>query len=227
MEILVISGLSGAGKSCAASCLEDIGYYTVDNMPAAIIPKFAEFSAESDGRYDRVALVNDIRGGVDSFQELLEVIDRLREGGTVSAAKLRGELYRLFAEKGQQSRMSINVVSFGYKYGVPLEADLVFDVRFMPNPYYVPELRYQTGMNDDVYNYVFSFPQTKEFLSKLEQMLAFLLPLYQDEGKAVLVVAVGCTGGRHRSVSIARAVTEYLNKLGYAAYENHRDITRG
>ena len=204
MEILVISGLSGAGKSCAASCLEDIGYYTVDNMPAAIIPKFAEFSAESDGRYDRVALVNDIRGGVDSFQELLEVIDRLREGGTVcrllyleadtqsiikryketrrrhplmesgatiedavkretellrplreradfvidttqlSAAKLRGELYRLFAEKGQQSRMSINVVSFGYKYGVPLEADLVFDVRFMPNPYYVPELRYQT-----------------------------------------------------------------------------------
>ena len=287
MEILVISGLSGAGKSCAASCLEDIGYYTVDNMPAAIIPKFAEFSAESDGRYDRVALVNDIRGGVDSFQELLEVIDRLREGGTVcrllyleadtrsiikryketrrrhplmesgatiedavkretellrplreradfvidttqlSAAKLRGELYRLFAEKGQQSRMSVNVVSFGYKYGVPLEADLVFDVRFMPNPYYVPELRYQTGMNDDVYNYVFSFPQTKEFLSKLEQMLAFLLPLYQEEGKAVLVVAVGCTGGRHRSVSIARAVTEYLNKLGYAAYENHRDITRG
>ena len=287
MEILVISGLSGAGKSCAASCLEDIGYYTVDNMPAAIIPKFAEFSAESDGRYDRVALVNDIRGGVDSFHELLEVIDRLREGGTVcrllyleadtrsiikryketrrrhplmesgatiedavkretellrplreradfvidttqlSAAKLRGELYRLFAEKGQQSRMSVNVVSFGYKYGVPLEADLVFDVRFMPNPYYVPELRYQTGMNDDVYNYVFSFPQTKEFLSKLEQMLAFLLPLYQEEGKAVLVVAVGCTGGRHRSVSIARAVTEYLNKLGYAAYENHRDITRG
>ena len=287
MEILVISGLSGAGKSCAASCLEDIGYYTVDNMPAAIIPKFAEFSAESDGRYDRVALVNDIRGGVDSFHELLEVIDRLREGDTVcrllyleadtqsiikryketrrrhplmesgatiedavkretellrplreradfvidttqlSAAKLRGELYRLFAEKGQQSRMSINVVSFGYKYGVPLEADLVFDVRFMPNPYYVPELRYQTGMNDDVYNYVFSFPQTKEFLSKLEQMLAFLLPLYQEEGKAVLVVAVGCTGGRHRSVSIARAVTEYLNKLGYAAYENHRDITRG
>ena len=219
MEILVISGLSGAGKSCAASCLEDIGYYTVDNMPAAIIPKFAEFSAESDGRYDRVALVNDIRGGVDSFQELLEVIDRLREGGTVcrllyleadtqsiikryketrrrhplmesgatiedavkretellrplreradfvidttqlSAAKLRGELYRLFAEKGQQSRMSINVVSFGYKYGVPLEADLVFDVRFMPNPYYVPELKNKTGLDQAVRDFVFSFRQ--------------------------------------------------------------------
>ena len=287
MEILIISGLSGAGKSSAATYLEDMGYYTVDNVPADIILKFAEFCSQSDGRYDRVALVSDIRSGDSSFQGLLDAMERLRQGGDLcrllfvtadletiikryketrrrhplmesgatiedavkretellrplreradfvidttqlSAAKLRGELYRLFAEKGQQSRMSINVVSFGYKYGVPLEADLVFDVRFMPNPYYVPELRYQTGMNDDVYNYVFSFPQTKEFLSKLEQMLAFLLPLYQDEGKAVLVVAVGCTGGRHRSVSIARAVTEYLNKLGYAAYENHRDITRG
>ena len=287
MEILIISGLSGAGKSSAATYLEDMGYYTVDNVPADIILKFAEFCSQSDGRYDRVALVSDIRSGDSSFQGLLDAMERLRQGGDLcrllfvtadletiikryketrrrhplmesgatiedavkretellrplreradfvidttqlSTAKLRGELYRLFAEKGQQSRMSINVVSFGYKYGVPLEADLVFDVRFMPNPYYVPELRYQTGMNDDVYNYVFSFPQTKEFLSKLEQMLAFLLPLYQDEGKAVLVVAVGCTGGRHRSVSIARAVTEYLNKLGYAAYENHRDITRG
>ena len=287
MEILIISGLSGAGKSSAATYLEDMGYYTVDNVPADIILKFAEFCAQSDGRYDRVALVSDIRSGNGNFQGILDAMERLKQGGDIcrllfvtadletiikryketrrrhplmsdgmtieqamhreqellrplreradfvidttqlSAAKLRGELYRLFAEKGQQSRMSVNVVSFGYKYGVPLEADLVFDVRFMPNPYYVPELRYQTGMNDDVYNYVFSFPQTKEFLSKLEQMLAFLLPLYQDEGKAVLVVAVGCTGGRHRSVSIARAVTEYLNKLGYAAYENHRDITRG
>jgi len=287
MEILIISGLSGAGKSSAATYLEDMGYYTVDNVPADIILKFAEFCAQSDGRYDRVALVSDIRSGNGNFQGILDAMERLKQGGDIcrllfvtadletiikryketrrrhplmtdgmtieqamhreqellrplreradfvidttqlSAAKLRGELYRLFAEKGQQSRMSVNVVSFGYKYGVPLEADLVFDVRFMPNPYYVPELRYQTGMNDDVYNYVFSFPQTKEFLSKLEQMLAFLLPLYQEEGKAVLVVAVGCTGGRHRSVSIARAVTEYLNKLGYAAYENHRDITRG
>ena len=287
MEILIISGLSGAGKSSAATYLEDMGHFTMDNVPADIVLRFAAFCAQSDGRYDRVALVSDIRSGDGDFSGLLDVMDRLKQGGDVcrllfvtadletiikryketrrrhplmesgatiedavkretellrplreradfvidttqlSAAKLRGELYRLFAEKGQQSRMSINVVSFGYKYGVPLEADLVFDVRFMPNPYYVPELRYQTGMNDDVYNYVFSFPQTKEFLSKLEQMLAFLLPLYQEEGKAVLVVAVGCTGGRHRSVSIARAVTEYLNKLGYAAYENHRDITRG
>ena len=233
MEILVISGLSGAGKSSAASCLEDIGYYTVDNMPAAIIPKFAEFSAESDGRYDRVALVNDIRGGVDSFQELLEVIDRLREGGTVcrllyleadtqsiikryketrrrhplledgatiedavkretellrplreradfvidttqlSAAKLRGELYRLFAEKGQQSRMSVNVLSFGYKYGVPLEADLVFDVRFMPNPFYVSELRYKTGMDDEYITMSSPSRRRRSFLQSLSRCLPF------------------------------------------------------
>ena len=287
MEILVISGLSGAGKSSAASCLEDMGYYTVDNMPAGIIPKFAEFSAVNDGRYDRVALVNDIRGGSESFSELLDVIGRLGAAGTLCrllyleadtqtiikryketrrrhplmqggmtiedavqretellrplreradfvldttqmpAAKLRSKLYELFGEKGPRGRMSVSVVSFGYKYGVPLEADLVFDVRFMPNPFYVPELRPKTGMDDEVYNYVFSFPQAKKFLTKLEDMLAFLLPLYQEEGKTVLVIAVGCTGGRHRSVSIARAVTEYLGKLGYAAFENHRDITRG
>ena len=286
MEFLIVTGLSGAGKTQAAHFLEDLDYYCVDNMPSALLQPFAEFCIASQGRFTKVALVTDVRAH-ESFEQLFRALDSLRaldctfrilfleapestlvrryketrrrhplmeSGATIedavkretellrplreradfvidttqlSAAKLRGELYRLFAEKGQQSRMSINVVSFGYKYGVPLEADLVFDVRFMPNPYYVPELRYQTGMNDDVYNYVFSFPQTKEFLSKLEQMLAFLLPLYQEEGKAVLVVAVGCTGGRHRSVSIARAVTEYLNKLGYAAYENHRDITRG
>ena len=287
MEILVISGLSGAGKSCAASCLEDIGYYTVDNMPAAIIPKFAEFSAESDGRYDRVALVNDIRGGVDSFQELLEVIDRLREGGTVCrllyleadtqsiikryketrrrhplmadgmtieqamhreqellrplrehadfiidttlmpAAKLRNELYGLFGDKSARSKLSVNVVSFGFKYGIPLEADLVFDVRFLPNPFYVPDLKRKTGMDSEVYDYVFSFPQTKTFIEKLEGMLSFLLPLYAEEGKSTLVIAVGCTGGHHRSVSVARCVAAYLTELGYPAFENHRDITRG
>ena len=132
-----------------------------------------------------------VKRETELLRPLRERADFVIDTTQLSAAKLRGELYRLFAEKGQQSRMSINVVSFGYKYGVPLEADLVFDVRFMPNPYYVPELRYQTGMNDDVYNYVFSFPQTKEFLSKLEQMLAFLLPLYQEEGKAAVEMNPG------------------------------------
>ena len=285
MEILIISGLSGAGKSRAAICLEDGGYYIVDNLPAEMMVKFAEFCEAAGGRYDRLAFVYDVRAG-EPFQRLTEAVDEIRAKGlrcrllfleadtktiinryketrrshplcgdgcsiedavareramlepvrsradlvldtsTFSTAKLRSTLLTMLGG-GEAGALHVTVLSFGFKNGLPPEADLVWDVRFLPNPYYVPELRYQTGMNDDVYNYVFSFPQTKEFLSKLEQMLAFLLPLYQEEGKAVLVVAVGCAGGRHRSVSIARAVTEYLNKLGYAAYENHRDITRG
>ncbi len=288
MEILVVSGLSGAGKSNAATYLEDLGYYTVDNMPAEIIPKFADFSATSDGRYSRVALVSDIRGGSESCASLLQVIDRLRsdgvtcrllflradvstiikryketrrrhpllvEGSTVEDAveremellaplaeradflidtsdmpnsKLRSEIFSLFGGKGgAQDGLSVSVMSFGYKYGIPLEADLVFDVRFMPNPFYIPELRNKTGMDDEVYDYVFGFEVANTFLRKLEQMMAFLLPLYQEEGKTMLVVAIGCTGGHHRSVSITRALTKYLRSLGYSAFENHRDMTRG
>ena len=288
MEILFISGLSGAGKSSAAAILEDMGYYTVDNMPPDIILKLAEFCASSDGRYDRVALVSDIRGGSEHFNALLEAMEILKGAGTqcrllfldadvetiikryketrrrhplmsegwsiedavrqesellrplrehadvyldttqMRTAKLRSELYSLFGDKSQRdSKLSVNVMSFGYKYGVPLEADLVFDVRFMPNPFYIPELRDKTGLDGDVSGYVFSFPQTREFLEKLRQMLSFLLPLYSDEGKTMLVIAVGCTGGRHRSVAIAQAVTEYLASLGYPAYANHRDMTRG
>ncbi|MBQ1241806.1 MAG: RNase adapter RapZ [Oscillospiraceae bacterium] len=288
MEILVVSGLSGAGKSNAATYLEDLGYYTVDNMPAEIIPKFADFSATSDGRYSRVALVSDIRGGSESCASLLQVIDRLRaggvncrllflradvttiikryketrrrhplltEGGSVEDAveremellaplaeradflidttdmpnsKLRSEIFSLFGSKdAAEGNLSVSVMSFGYKYGIPLEADLVFDVRFMPNPFYIPELRHKTGMDDEVYNYVFGFEVANAFLDKLQKMLAFLLPLYKEEGKTMLVVAIGCTGGHHRSVSITRALTKYLRTLGYDAFENHRDITRG
>lgn len=287
MEILIISGLSGAGKSSAATYLEDMGYYTVDNVPADIILKFAEFCSQSDGRYDRVALVSDIRSGDSSFQGLLDAMERLRQGGDLCrllfvtadletiikryketrrrhplmadgmtieqamhreqellrplrehadfiidttlmpAAKLRNELYGLFGDKSARSKLSVNVVSFGFKYGIPLEADLVFDVRFLPNPFYVPDLKRKTGMDSEVYDYVFSFPQTKIFIEKLEGMLSFLLPLYAEEGKSTLVIAVGCTGGHHRSVSVARCVAAYLTELGYPAFENHRDITRG
>ena len=286
MEILIISGLSGAGKSSAATYLEDMGYYTVDNMPADIILKFAEFCSQSDGRYDRVAFVSDIRSGSDGFAPLLAAMEDLRKDGNICrllfldanvetiikryketrrrhplmddgetleeamrreetllrplkehadfvldttqmpAAKLRSELYGLFGDKAMRGKLSVNVVSFGYKYGIPLEADLVFDVRFLPNPFYVPELKQKTGMDQEVYDYVFSFPQTKLFVEKLENMLSFLLPLYSEEGKTMLVIAVGCTGGHHRSVSIARAVNAYLNQIGYPAFENHRDMTR-
>ena len=243
MEILIISGLSGAGKSSAATYLEDMGYYTVDNVPADIILKFAEFCAQSDGRYDRVALVSDIRSGNGNFQGILDAMERLKQGGDICrllfvtadletiikryketrrrhplmsdgmtieqamhreqellrplrehadfvidttlmpAAKLRNELYGLFGDKSARGKLSVNVVSFGFKYGIPLEADLVFDVRFLPNPFYVPELKHKTGMDSEVYDYVFSFPQTKTFIDKLEGMLSFLLPLYAEEGK--------------------------------------------
>ena len=287
MEILIISGLSGAGKSSAATYLEDMGYYTVDNVPADIILKFAEFCAQSDGRYDRVALVSDIRSGDGNFKSLLDAMERLRQGGDVCrllfvtadletiikryketrrrhplmsdgmtieqamhreqellrplrehadlvidttrmpAARLRSELYTMFGDRNMRGRLSVSVMSFGFKYGIPLEADLVFDVRFLPNPYYVPELKPKTGMDNEVCDYVFSFPQTRTFVDKLEGMLSFLLPLYAEEGKSTLVIAVGCTGGHHRSVSVARRITTYLSALGYPAFENHRDITRG
>lgn len=287
MEILIISGLSGAGKSSAATYLEDMGYFTMDNVPADIVLKFAAFCAQSDGRYDRVALVSDIRSGDGDFSGLLDVMDRLKKGGDVCrllfvtadletiikryketrrrhplmaggmsieqamrreeellrplreradvvidttqmpAAKLRNELYRIFGDKSARGKLSVNVMSFGYKYGIPLEADLVFDVRFLPNPFYVPALKQKTGMDSEVYDYVFSFAQTRTFVEKLEGLLSFLLPLYAEEGKSTLVIAVGCTGGHHRSVSVARCLTAYLSGLGYPAFENHRDITRG
>ena len=287
MEILIISGLSGAGKSSAATYLEDMGYFTMDNVPADIVLKFAAFCAQSDGRDDRVALVSDIRSGDGDFSGLLDVMDRLKQGGDVCrllfvtadletiikryketrrrhplmaggmsieqamrreeellrplreradvvidttqmpAAKLRNELYRIFGDKSARGKLSVNVMSFGYKYGIPLEADLVFDVRFLPNPFYVPALKQKTGMDSEVYDYVFSFAQTRTFVEKLEGLLSFLLPLYAEEGKSTLVIAVGCTGGHHRSVSVARCLTAYLSGLGYPAFENHRDITRG
>ena len=286
MEILIISGLSGAGKSHAATCLEDMGYYTVDNMPADIMLKFAEFCAQSDGRYDRVAFVSDIRSLSRGFDSLLAAMDDLRRDGNICrllfltaepdaiimryketrrrhpllqdgetledamrreeellrplreradfvvdttqlpSAKLRSELFSLFGDKSLRGKLNINVVSFGYKYGIPLEADLVFDVRCLPNPFYVPELKNKTGMDKEVYDYVMDAPQTKTLMEKLEGLLSYLLPLYSEEGKTMLVIAVGCTGGHHRSVSVARRLNSFFNQLGYPAFENHRDMTR-
>ena len=286
MYFLIISGMSGAGKSRAVATLEDLGYYCVDNLPIALIPRFAEVCLAATERYERVALVTDVRAGGD-FQQLFDSLDSIRDMGCdyrilfldtdtatlirryketrrrhplmsdgmtieqamhreqellrplrehadfvidttlMPAAKLRNELYGLFGDKSARGKLSVNVVSFGFKYGIPLEADLVFDVRFLPNPFYVPELKHKTGMDSEVYDYVFSFPQTKTFIDKLEGMLSFLLPLYAEEGKSTLVIAVGCTGGHHRSVSVARCIASYLTALGYPAFENHRDITRG
>ena len=286
MEILIISGLSGAGKSKAASFLEDMGFYIVDNMPAAMILKFAEFCAGGNGRYDRVALVYDVRTG-STPTELFDVLDKLKamEGscrmlfleaspeviinryketrrrhplsdGSLSleaavhkerevmqpvkdradfvvdtshltTAQLRGEMLRLFGDVGEKGGMTVSVTSFGYKYGLPLDADLVFDVRFMPNPFYIDELRPQTGLDKPVADYVFSFQQTRDYLKRLEDLLSFSLPLYGEEGKTALVIAVGCTGGHHRSVAVTHALTEFVRQQGYTVTENHRDMSHG
>lgn len=286
MEILIISGLSGAGKSKAASFLEDMGFYIVDNMPAAMILKFAEFCTVSNGRYDRVALVYDVRTA-NSFTEFFEVLDKLkamdcqcrmlfleaspetvikryketrrrhplRDGADsleeavrqeralmqpvkdradyvvdtsrLSTAQLRSELLRLFDTRGEKAGMTVNVTSFGFKYGLPMEADLVMDVRFMPNPYYIEDLRPKTGLDRDVYEYVFKFQQTKDFMKRLEDLLTFVLPLYAEEGKTSLTLAVGCTGGHHRSVAVTHALTEFIHQQGYPVTENHRDLARG
>ena len=131
-----------------------------------------------------------------------------------------------YSDGRAQADLTVNVVSFGFKHGLPMEADLVFDVRFMPNPYYIEALRDKTGLDEEVYRYVFSFPQTRAFMERLENLLDFLLPYYKEEGKAVLVVAIGCTGGHHRSVAVTRALVEHLQSLGCRVTENHRDMTR-
>lgn len=285
MEILIISGLSGGGKSKAASFLEDMGFYIVDNMPAGMILKFAEFCAAGSGRYRRVALVYDVRTA-DTFDEFLEVLATLRQreynckllfleaevdviinryketrrmhplqeqagsleaavnreialmapvraqadivvdSSRYSTARLRGELLRLFGGSQDAGRMEVSVVSFGFKHGLPLEADLVFDVRFLPNPFYIDALRSKTGLDQRVRDYVFSFRETRQFLEKLRELLGFVLPLYQEEGKTVLVIAVGCTGGHHRSVAVTHALAEFVRNQGYQVTENHRDMTR-
>ena len=286
MDILIISGLSGAGKSKAGSYLEDMGFYIVDNMPAVMILKFAEFCAGGSGRYDRVALVYDVRTA-SSFAELFDVLDKLRamEGACrmlfleaepeviikryketrrrhpladqtdcleeavrrerelmqpvreradyiidtsrTSTAQLRGELLRLFGDPEEKGGMTVSVTSFGFKYGLPLDADLVFDVRFMPNPFYIEELRPRTGLDQAVNDYVFSFQQTQDYLKRLKDLLAFSLPLYAEEGKTSLVIAVGCTGGHHRSVAVTHTLAEFIGSQGYQVSENHRDMNRG
>ena len=285
MEFIIISGLSGAGKSKAASFMEDMGFFCVDNLPAPLIPKFAELGMAGTGEYDRVVLVTDVRSGTN-FSALYQSLEALKgmkcpyrilymdasddviikryketrrshplaeecdslEGAIalerrmlaplreraefvvdtsdLSTAKLRGELLRLFGRGSQEGAMTVSVTSFGFKHGLPREADLVFDVRFLPNPYYVQELRPRTGLDDGVRDYVFSGGAAGEFLEKLQDLVGFLLPKYVEEGKTALVVAVGCTGGHHRSVAIAHALAAYIRGRGYPVTESHRDLGR-
>lgn len=285
MEFLVITGLSGAGKSRAADVLEDLEYYCVDNMPVALMPRFAELCLATRGRYEKVALVTDVRER-DCFGELLGTIDELNSmdctvrilymdadlrtlvrrykesrrphplassGGTVEQAVKREEellapikaradyvvnssnltlgmlqnrLFDLFAQEGQKREIDITVMSFGFKHGLPMDADLVLDVRFLPNPYYVEELRPLCGLDRPVFEFVFSYQQTRTFMEKIQELIDFLLPLYVEEGKLGITIAIGCTGGRHRSVAIASALNEYFLAKGMRATNVNRDIDK-
>lgn len=287
MQLFIVSGLSGAGKSTVMSILEDSGYFCVDNLPPALIPKFAELSQMGNGEHQRAAVVCDIRGGGSFVQGLFEALDTLDhmktpyeilfveaadetiikryketrrnhplmdEVGTLAGAveaerrvmepvrnranivlqtdamstrKLRDRVLELvYPGRKKDSELNVCVTSFGFKYGLPMEADMVFDVRFLPNPFYVQSLRPRTGLDEGVRDYVFQFSQSQEFLEKMEDMVAFLLPQFVEEGKSMVVVAIGCTGGKHRSVAMTHAMAQYIEGLGYRVSENHRDMTR-
>ena len=167
-----------------------------------------------------------IRREREWMQPVRDHADFVLDTSALSIAKLRSELLDLFGQQGDRGGLAVNVLSFGFKHGIPIEADLVFDVRFMPNPYYVPELKNKTGLDQAVRDFVFSFRQTNDFMEQLEKMLTFLLPLYAEEGKSALVIAIGCTGGHHRSVAVAHELAEYITEEGYQVTENHRDISR-
>lgn len=282
MQFVIITGMSGSGKSNAVNVLEDIGYYCVDNMPPELIPKFANICSQSDGKIDKVAFVVDIRGG-DLFLKLQDTVKQLQGEGVSlkilfldssddvivrryketrrkhpfdevsygnirkaietereilrpikaqadfyidtsrsSTAQFKERLYSIFL--GNNEFMHIDVQSFGFKFGAMSEGDLVFDVRCLPNPFYVPELKNKTGLDKDVYDYVLSFDEAKVLLGKLTDLIDYLIPLYEKEGKSQLVIAFGCTGGKHRSVTFAEAVAEHLRKQGHRIRITHRDI---
>jgi UPF0042 nucleotide-binding protein len=283
MRFIIVTGLSGAGKTQAIRNLEDLGYFCVDNLPSTLIPKFAEACYQTDGKIDKIALVIEIIGGkflddlfeslkhltaegykyeilfLDASDEVLikrfkesrrkhplapdgrilngillernklrEVKDRadnIIDTSKLATRELREEITKIYSEEGQmETQLIITVLSFGFKYGIPVDSDLVFDVRFLPNTYYIPELKKYSGNDKPVRDYVMEFEETKEFISKLEDMLKFLIPNYLKEGKRQLIVSIGCTGGRHRSVTIANSIFNNLKSCGYKVNIDHRDI---
>ncbi|MCI7691553.1 MAG: RNase adapter RapZ [Oscillospiraceae bacterium] len=285
MTFLIVTGLSGSGKSSCVRVLEDIGFFCIDNMPPQLIPNFAEMCAKNR-EIERVAIVTDIRGGA-MFLKLSENLSQLRAingvevkilyleaskevlmnrynetrrkhpleeaaGGDLSKAidaemtlltdiracadyiidsslltsrQLQEQVSGLFLEN-PSDRMLVSCMSFGFMYGVPGEADLVFDVRCLPNPFYVPELKRLTGLDEAVRDFVMKHPQSVEFEKKIFDMADFLLPLYVSEGKSRLVIAFGCTGGKHRSVTFAKRTAEHLESAGFLVREVHRDIDK-
>ncbi len=285
MRFVIVTGMSGAGKSTALKFLEDCGYYCADNLPVPLISKFVELLMLPDNEIEKAALGVDVRTG-HSFDELDDVLDGLKDMGVtyevlflessdeilikryketrrihplagdgrvdVGIARerealkhikqkadyifdtsqtltreLKASLDRIFINNEAYKNLFVTIVSFGFKYGIPIDADLVFDVRFLPNPYYFEELKHKNGNDREVSDYVMSFKEADEFLNKLEDMLVFLLPNYIIEGKNQLVIAIGCTGGKHRSVTLANALYDRMSKYDdYGFKIEHRDIDK-
>jgi len=286
MEFVVISGISGAGKSRGADVLEDLGFYCVDNMPVALIPRFAEFCLATGGKYERVALVTDVREQ-DDFEALFSALDEMMVLGCpykilfmdasvetlvrrfketrrphpldpngrgleeairkekhlllpvrdradfivdttgLALGRLQRKLFHLFgAETDRDKPIHVNIVAFGFKYGIPMDSDLLFDVRYLPNPFYIEELRPLSGLDAPVQEFVLSHGQATTFLEHLENMVGFLLPLYIEEGKPSLTISIGCTGGRHRSVTLAGALARFLTNEGYEVETINRDLVK-
>jgi UPF0042 nucleotide-binding protein len=284
LEFNIITGLSGAGKSEAIRCFEDMGFFCIDNLPATLIPKMAELCSLPGSKIEKVALVSDVRGGeffdalFESLRDLKgkdikyqilfleasdeELVRRFKEtrrrhplakGGQIIEGiererrilnSLRGsadmiidttniETYQLrdkirssFLGAQKQKGILITVISFGYKYGVPIDADLVIDVRFLPNPHYVDKLRPMTGEDQEVKDFVFKRAETGTFLKLFHELLVFLLPHYISEGKTHLTLAIGCTGGTHRSVALSNEIADFLSKKNYNVTVRHRDVGR-
>ncbi len=283
INLLVITGMSGAGKTVAMQSLEDLGFFCIDNLPPVLLPKFADLIKQSAGKLGRVALVIDLRGR-EFFSSLLESLDALEtdhdlhpqilfldasnrvlvqryketrrrhplspDGTLLDGIMLERKLLEEVKGRAQQvidttqlkpaelkekiaarfaqmdrNRMSITFLSFGFKYGIPIDADLVFDIRFLPNPHYVESLRPQTGKDNEVSQYVMKWTETKQFLEKLSDFLRFLFPHYRREGKTQLVVGIGCTGGKHRSVAIAEHLYQQFRNQEYCLV-HHRDIDK-
>lgn len=285
MELIIVTGMSGAGKSRVINALEDLGYFCVDNVPPLMLEKFAQLGQSSQGSAQKMAVVVDARGG-EMFADFTGALDRLRQDGfpfrllfldaddetllrrykegrrrhpllertaltiedairrerellrparqeadfcfdtsLTTPAQLRERVVQTFLESPAQG-MLVQIISFGFKNGLPKEADLVFDVRCLPNPFYVPELRDHTGLEAPVWDYIMAAPQSQELLRRLFELVDFLIPLYLREGKSQLTIAMGCTGGRHRSVAFAQAMGEHLHAQRLPVAITHRDKDR-
>ncbi|MFG6120474.1 MULTISPECIES: RNase adapter RapZ [Thalassobacillus] len=284
-QLVIITGMSGAGKTVAVQSFEDLGFFCVDNLPPALLPKFLELMKDSSNNIENVALVMDLRGR-EFFDALFEVLDKLvdepwlqehilfldaqdqalvsryketrrshplaKDGLPLDGIKqerrmldelrgraqtiiettdlkpreLREQIIQTYANTQKKREIfSVQMVSFGFKYGVPIDADLIFDVRFLPNPHYVEHMQPLTGLNSEVSSYVFKWSDTQKFLEKLIDLLQFMLPQYKREGKSQLIIGIGCTGGQHRSVAIAEHLRKHFS-TDYVTHASHRDIDK-